>query len=215
MDNKKNFVKNRLNRGTLYGITSRKYFNCHLDSAVALINSGIELIQYREKEFSFQEMLDEVREIKKLTTRKGVILLINDHVELCLEAACDGVHLGDEDMPVLHARKRLGANAVIGLSTHNPGQGLAALETSADYIGIGPMFPSANKKQYPVAGSAYAEFAAKNLPLAKVAIGGINRENLSLLLQKGIRSVCMIDGLYRSADLKEEVKKVQELIGLA
>jgi thiamine-phosphate pyrophosphorylase len=117
--------------------------------------------------------------IRELTSRAGALFIVNDDPALAIAVKADGVHIGQDDMPIEAARSVLGAGMIIGVSTHSPEQALDAVRRGADYIGVGPLFVTSTKTDVcaPV-GLEYLEFAVKNIGIPFVAIGGIKRHNL-------------------------------------
>lgn len=114
--------------------------------ARALLNSGVKILQYREKKAKAGQMLEECRMLRALTQEAKACFIVNDHIDIAMLVDADGVHVGQDDLPVPEVRKLIGANKIIGLSTHNPMQMQAAKECGADYIGVGPIFATQTKE---------------------------------------------------------------------
>ena len=128
----------------LYFITDSKLTRkTVIEDVKAAIDADVKVIQYREKEKSTKEMFLEAKEIKKLCA--NVLFIINDGIDICLSADADGVHLGQDDMPFLEARKILG-DKIIGVTVHNVNEAIEAEEIGADYIGVSPIFETSTKK---------------------------------------------------------------------
>ena len=160
-----------------------------------LAKGGATLIQYRNKTGSGRQMLSDARELRR-TLGTGIRLIMNDRADLCLAASFDGVHVGQEDLSPESARAVVGDKLWVGVSTHTVGQLRQADQTSADYIAIGPVFPTATKENPdPVVGleGVCAARAATRKPL--VAIGGITRVNCAAVIQAGADSVAVISDL--------------------
>ncbi len=117
-----------------------------VEVAKALLDSGIKILQYREKEKKAGQMLKECLELRRLTREAGACFIVNDHVDIAVLCEADGVHVGQEDLPVEAVRRLVGADMIIGLSTHTPDQARAAVASGADYIGVGPIYPTQTKK---------------------------------------------------------------------
>jgi len=166
-------------------------------AARALYDAGLRWVQYRDKTASDAEVVERMRLLRTIFPRGECILLLNDRVRLCAEADADGVHIGQEDMPPAEARRLLGTEALLGVSTHNVAQLRAVLETgAADYVAIGPVYATASKHNPdPVVGlkGVAAARALTQLPL--VAIGGIAREHARAVLEAGADSVAAISAL--------------------
>jgi thiamine-phosphate pyrophosphorylase len=206
-------IKLLLKTGSLYGITDPVYSQGkNIITAQKLIQGGVKIIQYRAKNLDKGLMYQELIEIRKITQKAGVLLIVNDHPDLCLLTRADGVHLGQGDLPVKEVRKLLGEDKIIGHSTHNKKQGLASTKLPLDYLGVGPMFPTKTKPHEPVSGLPYAKFATAQLHLPLVAIGGITEENLPLVLKQGIKSVAMVGDILLSTDIAAKSRKILTLL---
>jgi len=163
-----------------------------------LSEGGVTLLQYRNKEGDTRLMLRQAREIKRVLEGKAK-LIMNDRTDLCLAVGYDGVHLGQDDLPPESARLVVGAEKIVGVSTHNLAQVKEADAGPADYIAIGPVFPTTGKKNPDmVVGleGVRAARAATSKPL--VAIGGITRSNAKSVIEAGADSVAVISGLLSS-----------------
>jgi thiamine-phosphate pyrophosphorylase len=182
----------------LYAITDRQWSNCtHEEIVRMLLDGGASLIQLRDKEASGREMLDQAIACLKLTREAGATLIINDRVDVALTAGADGVHLGQDDLSVAEAREILGEDKIIGVSTHSIDQFRAALETSANYIALGPVFPTLTKENSaPVVGLELVREARKLTDRPLVAIGGINLGRAPEVIEAGADCVAVISALY-------------------
>jgi thiamine-phosphate pyrophosphorylase len=168
---------------------------------------GVTLLQYRNKSGNARQMLDQARELKRLLG-DSVKLIMNDRADLCVAAGFDGVHLGQDDLSPEGARKVIGENLWMGLSTHNPKQVEAADQTSADYIAIGPVFATSSKANPdPVIGLEGIREARLLTRKPLVAIGGITRANCLSVIDSGADSVAVISDLIR-----EPRKSVEEFL---
>ena len=162
-----------------------------------LLNGGARLIQLRDKEASARELLDQAIACLKLTRNAGATLIINDRVDVALTAGADGVHLGQDDLSVDEAREILGNDKIIGVSTHSIAQFRAALETSADYIAVGPVYPTKTKENSAaVVGLNLVREARKLADRPLVAIGGINHRRAPKVIAAGADCVAVISALY-------------------
>src|SRR4051812_14572498 len=191
-----------LNLPRLYAIIDAGMFAQERDPALAiahfaeqLIAGGAMLIQYRNKSKDGPQMLSQARELRRVGA--GVTLIMNDRADLCLAAGFDGVHVGQDDLSAKGVRLVLGKERVIGVSTHNAEQ-LAAADTSeADYLAIGPVFPTSTKeKPDPVVGLEGVRRARAATKKPLVAIGGITRENCTAVIEAGADSVAVVRDLY-------------------
>ncbi|MFN8391050.1 MAG: thiamine phosphate synthase [Bdellovibrionota bacterium] len=181
--------------------------------ASRLIDAGIELVQLRSKRLLFEELCRLAERVLQARDSSGrhVQIIINDSVEACLKVGADGVHLGQEDASPVTAREVLGADRVIGLSTHTVEQIRSAPYESLSYIALGPIFQSKTKSGHaPIVGLPTLTEAARLCPLEVVAIGGISAENAASVYQAGAQSVAVIADLQRASDLASRIRKYYE-----
>ena len=156
---------------------------------------GVTLLQYRNKSGNARQMLDQARELKRLLGN-SVTLLMNDRADLCRAAEFDGVHVGQDDLSPAGARKVIGPELWLGVSTHNAQQIIEADKTSADYVAIGPVFSTASKANPdPVVGLDGVRQARALTREPLIAIGGITRENCQSVMEAGADSVAVISDL--------------------
>ena len=184
----------------LYAILDR---DCFADAAALLttadefVSVGVTLLQYRNKSGNARQMADQVRELKRRLGDR-VKLIMNDRADLCLAANFDGVHVGQDDLAPESARRIIGSDRWLGVSTHNPEQIAAAGQTSADYLAIGPVFATGSKvNPDPVVGLAGVRRARELTQKPLVAIGGITRANARSVIEAGADSVAVISDLLR------------------
>lgn len=174
----------------------------HSEQVRRLAAGGASLIQIREKTLSTKDFYNEAEAALKVARQLGVRLIINDRVDIALALHADGVHLGQEDLDPECARRLLGANALIGVSTHNLAQAIEASKSSADYVAFGPIFQTGTKSDTsPVVGLAGLKDvreAIREKPL--VAIGGINLSNAPQVMTNGADSVAVIRCILSDPD---------------
>lgn len=166
----------------------------------AALKGGLPLVQYREKQGDDCDRLVIVRQLKALCQKYGALFLINDRVDLALAVDADGVHLGQQDLPIATARQLLGSHRIIGRSTTNPEEMAKALAEGADYIGVGPVYATPTKPDKAVAGLDYVRYAAANSPVPFFAIGGIDGQNLGDVMAAGGDRVAVVRALMQAAD---------------
>jgi len=181
-----------------------------LDVAKALLGAGIRILQYREKDKKAGRMLEECRALRELTRAAGACLIVNDQVDIALLCEADGVHVGQDDLPVPEVRRLVGPDMIIGLSTHSPEQARAAEAAGADYIGVGPIYPTQTKKDVcaPVT-LDYLDWVVANSPLPFVAIGGIKRHNIADVVAHGARCCALVSELVGAPDIAARVAEVR------
>ncbi len=198
---------NSLSRAGFYGIADPGPAGncCPIRIAEALISAGCPIIQLRMKDAGADNFLRTATVIRNLTRATGVALVINDRIDIALMCQADGVHLGQDDIPVEEARQLLGRDAIIGLSTHNIEQVKYALQQRPDYLGFGPVFPSLTKpgvlEERGLSKLQEAVRVAGGLPI--VAIGGINMNNIGAILATGCHAGAPIGAITEHADAFE------------
>ena len=197
----------------LYGITAENFSKgrSNYEIVTEMIKSGIKIIQYREKFKSLREKLEEAKILCELCKKNNVLFIVNDHVDIALMVDADGVHVGQEDMPVSEIRKILGANKIIGLSTHSVEDADKAVLQDVDYIGVGPIFPTTTKDRTAV-GIEYMEYVEKNINLPYIAIGGIKESNLLEVIEKGARRVALVSEIVGADDIVEKVDSLNNIM---
>ena len=197
----------------LYGITAEIFSKgrSNYEVVTEMIKSGIKIVQYREKFKSLREKLEEAKILCELCKKNNVLFIVNDHVDITLMVDADGVHVGQEDMPVSEIRKILGANKIIGLSTHSVEDADKAVLQDVDYIGVGPIFPTTTKDRTAV-GIEYMEYVEKNINLPYIAIGGIKESNLLEVIEKGARRVALVSEILGADDIVEKVDSLNKII---
>jgi len=208
MNPKTLFMKGR----RLYLITDRTISGLtHTEIAKRAIHAGVRIIQLREKEMSKKELCKEALIIRNLTLKHNATFIINDYVDIALVANADGVHLGQDDMPVKEARKVIGRYKIIGVSTHTLRQAIDAQNSGADYIGFGPVFKTKTKDAGKPKGIKYLIEIKKHIKIPVVAIGGITSENALAVLNRGAEAIAVISDILKG-DIKVNIKRFMSLI---
>jgi thiamine-phosphate pyrophosphorylase len=180
-------------------------------TAEELISGGATLLQYRNKIGPARQVLEDARELKQ-RIGPSVKLIMNDRADLCLAAEFDGVHIGQDDLSPEGARRVIGPDLWLGVSTHNPEQLKEADATTADYLAIGPIFATSSKERPdPVVGLAGVRRARQLTRKPLVAIGGITRANALDVIQAGADSVAVISDLLR--DPRKSAEEFFSILG--
>ncbi len=182
----------RLARTRLYVLLDgRASLGEFADLARALVRAGVDAIQLRDKQLDDRRLLERARALREITAAGKVLFIMNDRPDLAVLAAADGVHVGQEDLAVKDARTIVGPRALVGISTHSIEQARQAVLDGADYLGVGPTFPSETKtfEQFP--GPDLLRAVAGEIRLPAFAIGGITLENLPQVLQSGIGRIAV------------------------
>jgi len=184
----------------LYAIVDRSHFRDQvslISAAEQLRAGGVTLLQYRNKDGGARQMLEEARALRD-RLRTSMKLIMNDRADLCLAADFAGVHVGQEDLSPEGARRVIGPELWLGVSTHNPGQLRQADATSADYLAIGPVFATSSKlNPDPLVGLEGVRRARERTRKPLVAIGGITRANARSVIEAGADAVAVISDLIR------------------
>lgn len=194
-------VQSRLSRTLLYLVTPARPAYGDLDRFLALVlEAGVDMVQLRDKQMEADELKPFGEIVRKRTSEHGALFIINDSVEAALACGADGVHLGQDDMPVGQARSLMGAEALIGLSTHSEAEVLRSGESGADYIGVGPVYETPTKAGRPAVGLGLVSYAAAETQTPFFAIGGIDLSNLRLVQEAGATRVSVLRALTDAGD---------------
>ncbi|MDK2911404.1 MAG: thiamine-phosphate pyrophosphorylase [Methanolobus sp.] len=176
------------------------------------VEAGCRIVQYREKDKSTKEMVEEAFLIKEACRGKA-IFLVNDRIDVAMAVDADGVHIGQDDMPIRLARQLLGGDKIIGLTVHDLREALQAEREGADYVGLSPIFGTSTKKDAGEGiGPEWIREVKDALSIPVVAIGGINRENCVSVIQGGADSLVAISAVVCSEDVKKETGDFIDII---
>jgi len=182
--------------------------------ATELLRAGVRLIQLRDKHASSRQLYATCLELKELLRDSGCRLIVNDRADVARATDADGVHLGQDDLPVEMARRVLTSDKWIGCSTHSLCQVIEADRSSADYIAFGPIFPTASKENPdPVVGLESLREARRVTRKPLVAIGGITLQNAPALLAVGADSVAVIGDLLNAPDIRTQAQEFLSILG--
>jgi thiamine-phosphate pyrophosphorylase len=185
-----------------------------LHVAQQAIAGGADCIQLREKSLDDGERLTRARQLAALCRQHGVLFIINDRPDLAVLADADGVHLGQTDMPLKDARRIIGPNRLIGLSTHNPQQLRDAIAAAPDYIAVGPMFDTTTKPQDHIAGPDLLALAARETDIPIVPIGGITAHHAGILVSAGAKRLCVCSAVIGAEDPQLAVRQLLERLNV-
>lgn len=195
----------------LYVITGEKFARGRPLAAVvqAAIDGGAQAVQLREKEMPLRRLLTEGACLRDITRRAGVLFLVNDRVDVALALDADGVHLGQDDMPVAVARRLLGPDKIIGVSAHSVDQARAAQAEGADYLGVGPVYATSSKDDAlaPQGLQLIREVAAA-VDLPFVGIGGINTGNAAAVIAAGATGIAVISAVISAPDVAAAARQL-------
>ncbi|MDD3436330.1 MAG: thiamine phosphate synthase [Candidatus Gastranaerophilales bacterium] len=185
----------------LYLVTNSDKFNSEddfLNAIASALEGGVDILQLREKTMPAKKVLELGRKVKQLCLQYDVTFIVNDRVDIAALLQADGVHLGQDDLDVKSAREILGANAIVGVSTHAPQQALKAVEDGADYIGVGPVFATPTKQGRTPVGLEYVEWVSKNIDIPAFAIGGIDLENFQQVFEAGLNRIAVVRAIMNA-----------------
>ncbi|MGM9979109.1 MAG: thiamine phosphate synthase [Clostridium sp.] len=176
------------------------------------IIGGVSLVQLREKCTSSLKFYEIAKEVKKITDKYNVPLIINDRIDIALAIGASGVHLGQSDIPCSIARKILPQGKIIGVSAHNLKEAEKALKDGANYLGCGAVFNTSTKKDVTTLSYEGLKEITDNINIPVVAIGGINENNIMTLKGSGINGVAVVSSIIGKENVKDASKNLKELV---
>jgi thiamine-phosphate pyrophosphorylase len=186
----------KLLQARLYLVTSSQ--DNLFEVVEAALEGGVPLVQYRDKETDDTARMEKAGALQALCHNYNALFIVNDRADLALAVNADGVHLGQQDIPIALARQILGPDRIIGRSTTNPEEMVRAIEEGADYIGVGPVYETPTKPGKTAAGLDYVRYAAQNATVPWFAIGSINPKNLREVMDAGARSVAVVRAIMQA-----------------
>lgn len=178
------------------------------------VRGGATMIQLRAKTLSLREFLRISLEASKLFKRENIPLIINDRIDIALACQATGVHLGQEDFPLSFARKILGKKKLIGISVNTEEEALEAEKKGADYLGVGPIFPTPSKKDLKqLLGLDGLRRIREKIKIPILAIGGINAKNAREVIKAGADGIAVISAIMGAEDIRRATRELREAIG--
>lgn len=205
----------RLAAARLYVVTAAAHAPQRvLDVVRAACAGGASVVQLRRKGDEGLETLRLAERCREVTAAAGVLLVVNDRLDVAMAAGADGVHLGQDDLP-LEVARRLWPGRIVGRSTHSPAQALAAVEEGADYLGVGPVFATPTKPGRPAVGLGFVADAAAQVHIPWFAIGGIDDGNVSAVLSAGARRVAVVRAVCDAADVEHATRSLRAAVDAA
>ena len=211
----RNEMKSRLHKIGLYCVIDAAFIAGRNIEKIAkeMIKGGTKIIQYRDKSSMDRDFVGNSRKLQRICYDSDVIFIINDRVDVAYIVNADGVHLGQDDMPVSEARKILGQEKIIGKSCENRRQLIEAIKENIDYIGLSGIFKTDTKKEQAVAGVELIKTArhiSGSVPL--IAIGGINKANINTVLKYKPDGICMISAIMKSYDIQKTTSLFSRIV---
>ena len=179
------------------------------ETAAMAIEGGADCLQLRENQLTDSELLARAIELVKICRKNGALSIINNRPDIALAADADGVHVGQDDMPALQARRIMGNDKIIGVSTHNLDQAHRAVTDGADYIGVGPIFKSATKPRDFLPGLEYAAAAVREIAIPKIGIAGIGPENVDKVREVGISAIAVTAAVTGRDDVAAAARELK------
>ena len=200
----------------LYVVTDRGFLKGETlyEQVEKALKGGATFVQLREKDRDAESILAEARQLKVLCAKYHVPFIINDSVKIAMEADADGIHLGQEDMGVLEARKILGEDKIIGVTAKTIEQAVRAQEQGADYLGVGAVFASPTKTNAIRISKEQLREICKQVSIPVVAIGGITADNMMELKGSGIDGVAVVSAIFASDDIEKAARDLKEKVEL-
>ena len=208
MDIKKYLLKDK----NLYLVTNSDNFSSDeefLDKVALAIKSGVDIVQLREKNKPASKIIEYGKVIRQLCSEYGAIFIVNDRIDIAQIVKADGVHLGQDDVDIKHAREILGEKMIIGISTHKPSDAIEAVRAGADYIGVGPVYKTPTKPNREPAGLDYLRWAAENVSIPFYAIGSIDENTIDEVTSCGAKRVALVRAIMYSKDVATTVKTLK------
>ena len=199
-------LRQRLTQACTYLVTSPS--DRLLETVEAALKGGIDIVQYREKTADDEVRLALAGQIKTLCHQYNALFIVNDRVDIAAAVGADGVHLGQQDLPLAAARHILGPLPLVGRSTTNPAEMARAIDEGADYIGVGPVYATPTKPGKAASGYDYIRYAIENAPMPWFAIGGIDLTNVATVRGAGAPGVAIVRAVMQA---DEPTKVAQEL----
>ncbi len=199
----------------IYCITAEEYSlgRDNIEVVSKMLEAGVKIIQYREKDKTMLERYRQCIKIREMTYEAGAAFIVNDHIDLAKSVMADGVHIGQDDLPLCVVKQLVGDSMIIGVSTHSPEQAQKAIEDGADYIGVGPLFRTFTKKDVcdPV-GFEYLDYAVRNVKIPFVAIGGIKLNNIKSVVEHGARCVALVTEIVGAEDIVDVIASARNIM---
>ena len=184
----------------------------HIEAAEQIIKAGVKVIQLRDKTTGKKTLLSLARELQTYCKLKGVLFILNDYLDIALAMGADGLHIGQQDLPVEVARKLLPLDTILGCSANTAEEALAAEVAGADYLAVGSIYPTSTKDDIHIVGLERLRQVKQTVKTPIVAIGGINRNNARETMQAGADSICVISAVLNAPDMTRAARDIIEII---
>lgn len=180
----------------------------HLEAAGQAIQGGTKIVQLRDKLLSKKELLPIAQQLKNLCVEHNVLFIVNDYLDLALAVDADGLHLGQDDLPIKSARKLLAMDKIIGCSARTVDEAITAQSDGADYVAVGAIYPTTSKERAAVVGLERLRQIRQAVSLPLVAIGGITRDNITEVIEAGASSAAVISAVLQADDIEAATREI-------
>jgi thiamine-phosphate pyrophosphorylase len=200
----------------LYVILDKQFLTGRdeMDITRQIIEGGARIIQLRDKQSKKGELLLAAQKLRDLCNKAGILFIINDHLDLAIAVGADGLHIGQEDLPLSLIRRELPIDKIIGCSVRTLSQAVKAQTEGADYIAVGSILPSTTKREATVVGVDTLKEIRRTVSIPVVAIGGINNHNIDEVVAAGADAIAVVSAVLGAKDVKEAVQKLVTKIDL-
>ena len=197
----------------LYAVTDRAWVGKQslYEQVESALKGGATCVQLREKELDEESFLKEAIEISALCKQYGVPFFVNDNVDIAIKCHADGIHVGQEDMEAAQVRQRVGDDMIIGVSVHSVEEALEAVKNGADCLGLGAVFSTSTKTDVDLLPRETLRDICDAVDIPVVAIGGINKSNISQLAGTGIDGVALVSAIFAADDIESECRELRKL----
>jgi len=176
------------------------------------LEAGVRFFQYRDKTGTRKSIYETSLLLSRISRDARACFIVNDYADMAVAVDADGVHLGQDDLPIEYARKLVGKDRLIGISTHNLEQARTAEQQGADYIGFGPLFPTSTKDAGQVQGIHNLSVVRREVSIPIIAIGGITRDTVREVMVNGADGVALISAVLGSPDIREAAEQIVRII---
>jgi thiamine-phosphate pyrophosphorylase len=174
--------------------------------------AGVRFFQYRDKKGPKRLIWETAQLLAQIAQKAEALFIVNDYTDIAMAVDADGVHLGQDDLPIEETRKILGNDKIIGISTHSIEQAVAAEQEGATYIGFGPIFPTTSKVAGVVQGIVNLKIIRQKVTIPIIAIGGINRSNATETIHSGANGIAVISAILSADDLQQEAREIIQIL---
>lgn len=209
-----NFKQNLRAHLRFYAVTDRAWLGHQTlaEQVSAALAGNITILQLREKDLPTHEFLAEAIALKQLTDRYNVPLIINDNLEVAINSKAAGLHIGQGDMPASEARAAIGRDKILGVSAQTVEQAIAAERAGADYLGVGAIFSTSTKTDADDVSIATLSTICQNVHIPVIAIGGINVQNIHLLLNSGICGAAFVSAIFAANNITTACQNLDKIL---